>query len=82
MSVILDINKIKKNIKFLNKLINVDKIFHISCIIFKQEEDKVKFIFLHKRMIQIDQNFNLNVISAALIKQLKLELRFLNEMNF
>jgi len=50
--------------RFLNMIINKNKIFQISCFIKKTDETK---IHLEKSYVQVNQEFDMNVISTDLI---------------
>ena len=83
LSVQYNINDFERNIKFFKKFVNTNKVFHIFCTILKFVENKrIESIKLHKRMIQANQESNMNVIIVAFVRQLKLDFKFIDEIEF
>lgn len=69
----------EKHTRFLSMIINKDKIFQISCFIKKTDETE---IHLEKLYVQVNQEFDMNVISTDLIHQLNLNMHFLLKIEF
>ena len=73
------IANIKKHIRFLNSLININKAFYISIIIKKSNNFEIEF---DKSYIQINQGFDINVIFNKLIRFLNLKLYSFSKIEF
>ncbi len=68
-----------KHTQFLNMMIDMNKIFRISCFVIKSNDETVA---LNKQYTQTDQRSNMNVVFMNLTRRLELQLRDLVEMNF
>ena len=72
------IQSVDAEIRFLNIIIGIEKIFRISN---KTKINKIDISFL-KQNIQIDQRSDMNIISTFFAKQLDLSLKSFAEIEF
>ncbi|KAK4697103.1 hypothetical protein P7C71_g925, partial [Lecanoromycetidae sp. Uapishka_2] len=69
----------EKHTRFLSNLVGVDKAFRIPAMVSLPDGTQVG---LDRKLVQGDQGSDMNVISAALARQLKLELKSVEEVGF
>jgi hypothetical protein len=72
-------SKNDKHTQFLSTMIEMNKIFRISCFVIKSSEE---IIVLNKQYTQADQRFDMNVVFMNLIRRLESQLRDLAEIEF
>jgi hypothetical protein len=72
-------SKNDKHIQFLNTIIEMNKVFRISCFVIKSSDE---IIALNKQYTQTNQKSDMNVISMNWARRLDLQLRDLAEMKF
>ena len=75
--------EVNGNTRFLSTLIGYNKAFRIPCSVrLTDNSNTTKEISLNKSQVQADQGSDINVMSTALAKQLRLELHPLSSIGF
>ena len=78
-AVVENVSNDERYIWFLKILIEIDKVFRISCFVIKSNE---KMMQSNKNCVQTNQKSNINVMSIDMIHHLKLKLHSLKEIEF
>ena len=70
---------VERHTRFLSAMIELDKIFRISCTIIKSDDT---IVLLSNRCTQTDQNFDMNVISIDMIRHFSFQLHSFEKIDF